>query len=48
VEIGAATFANLGASEEDVEGWAAEQRELGERGEFYFSVTQFYFTAKRP
>jgi arsenite methyltransferase len=48
VGIGAATFANLGASGEDAEGWVAEQRELGERGEFYFSVTQFCFTAKRP
>lgn len=48
VELGAATFANLGASEEDVEGWTAEQRELGERDEFYFSVTQFCFTATRP
>ena len=48
VEIGAANFANLGASEEDVKGWVAEQRELGERNEFYFSVTQFCFTAKRP
>ena len=48
VGFGAAIFADLGASEEDVEGWTAEQRELGERGEFYFSVTQFCFTAKRP
>jgi arsenite methyltransferase len=48
VALGAATFVNLGASEEDVEGWSAEQRELGERDEFYFSVTQFCFTAKRP
>jgi arsenite methyltransferase len=48
VEAEAAGLASLGASEEDVEGWAAEQRELGERGEFYFSVTQSYFTAKRP
>lgn len=48
VEVGAAALASLGASEEDVEGWTAEQRELGERGEFYFSVAQFSFTAKRP
>ena len=48
VGIGAANFASLGASEEDVAGWAAEQRELGEQGAFYFSVTQFCFTAKRP
>ena len=44
----APTFVGLGASEEDVEAWIAEQRELGERGEFYFSVTQFCFTATRP
>lgn len=25
-----------------------EQRELGERGEFYGSVTQFCFAARRP
>ena len=27
--------------------WAAEQRELGARGEYFFSVTQFCFTAER-
>ena len=27
--------------------WAAEQRELGARGEFFFAVTQFCFTAVR-
>ena len=27
--------------------WANEQRELGERGEFFFSVTQFCFTATK-
>ena len=27
--------------------WADEQRELGRRGEFYFTVTQCCFTAKR-
>jgi ubiquinone/menaquinone biosynthesis C-methylase UbiE len=48
VMIGAATFASLGASAEDVQGWTAEQQQLGERGEFYFSVTQFCFTANRP
>jgi arsenite methyltransferase len=34
--------------EEDARAWAAEQRELGERGEFYFAVTQLCFTATRP
>jgi hypothetical protein len=28
--------------------WAEEQRELGRRGEFFFAVTQFCFTARRP
>jgi ubiquinone/menaquinone biosynthesis C-methylase UbiE len=28
--------------------WAAEQRELGERGAFYFAVIQFGFAATRP
>ena len=28
--------------------WSDEQRELGERGEFFFTVTQFCFTARRP
>jgi arsenite methyltransferase len=33
--------------EESVRGWADEQRELGERGEFYFAVVQLCFTATR-
>ena len=32
--------------EEDARAWAAEQRELGERGEFYFAVTQVRFSAR--
>ncbi len=28
--------------------WEAEQRELGERGEFYFAVTQCCVTASKP
>jgi SAM-dependent methyltransferase len=34
--------------EEETEAWAAEQRELGERGEFFFSCTQFCFVGTRP
>jgi arsenite methyltransferase len=30
------------------EAWAEDQRRLDERGEFFFSCTQFCFTAKRP
>jgi arsenite methyltransferase len=33
---------------EEAAAWAAEQRELGERGEFFFSVTQFCFAATKP
>jgi arsenite methyltransferase len=33
---------------EDAAAWAVEQRELGERGEFYVAVTQFGFAATRP
>lgn len=32
----------------DVRQWAAEQRELDERGEFFFSYTQFCCTGARP
>jgi ubiquinone/menaquinone biosynthesis C-methylase UbiE len=37
-----------GMSREDAAAWAEEQRELGRRGEFFFSVTQFCFSATRP
>jgi arsenite methyltransferase len=36
----------LGADE--TAAWAAEQRELGERGEFYFACIQCCFSARRP
>jgi arsenite methyltransferase len=32
---------------EEAAAWAAEQRELGERGELFFACTQFCFTAVR-
>ena len=32
---------------EDGAAWAAEQRELGARGELFFACTQFCFTAVR-
>jgi ubiquinone/menaquinone biosynthesis C-methylase UbiE len=34
--------------EREARAWAAEQRELGERGEFFFACTQFCFSATRP
>lgn len=37
-----------GLTEADAQRWAAEQRALGERGEFYFAVTQCCATATKP
>jgi SAM-dependent methyltransferase len=36
-----------GMSQQEAKAWADEQRELGDRGEFLFTVTQFCFTATR-
>ena len=36
-----------GMSQQEAKAWADEQRELGDRGEFFFTVTQFCFTAIR-
>jgi arsenite methyltransferase len=35
-------------TEDEAKAWLAEQRELGERGEYFFSSTQFCFTATKP
>ena len=37
-----------GVDDAEAEAWLAEQRALGERGEFAFAVTQFCFTATNP
>jgi arsenite methyltransferase len=37
-----------GLSDEEANAWAEEQRQLGERGEFYFACLQFSFTGTRP
>ncbi len=37
-----------GVSNDEAMAWAAEQRELGQHGEFYFACMQFCFTATRP
>lgn len=37
-----------GLTEADVAAWMAEQHQLDERNEFFFSCTQFCFTAQRP
>jgi arsenite methyltransferase len=34
--------------EQELGAWVAEQRELGDRGEFYFACVQFGFTATKP
>ncbi|MDQ3762635.1 MAG: methyltransferase domain-containing protein [Actinomycetota bacterium] len=37
-----------GLTGDDVAAWVTEQRQLDERGEFFFACTQFCFTATRP
>jgi arsenite methyltransferase len=37
-----------GVTGDEVEAWKAEQRDLAERGEFFFEATQFCFTARKP
>jgi arsenite methyltransferase len=46
--IGAFVPGRQGLTEEDARAWVAGQRALGERGEFYFAVTQCCFTARKP
>jgi arsenite methyltransferase len=46
--IGAFVPGREGLTEDDAERWVEEQRALGERGEFFFSITQFCFTARKP
>lgn len=43
--IGAFVPGHAGVTEEEAQAWLAEQRELDERGEFFFAITQFCFTA---
>jgi arsenite methyltransferase len=45
--IGAFVAGRQGITEEEAQAWVAEQRRLGERGEFYFAVIQSWFTARR-
>jgi arsenite methyltransferase len=37
-----------GVTESEAKAWAAEQRALGERGEFYVTTTQLCFGARKP
>jgi arsenite methyltransferase len=39
--------ANQQGTEDEATAWLADQRELGERGEFFFACIQFCFTATR-
>src|SRR3954447_612345 len=43
--IGAYVPGHAGVSAAEAEAWVAAQRALGERGAYYFAVTQFCFTA---
>lgn len=36
-----------GITDEEAKAWLAEQRELGKRGEYFFSITQFSFAATK-
>jgi ubiquinone/menaquinone biosynthesis C-methylase UbiE len=46
--IGTFVAGHKGVTEDDARAWVAEQQELGERGEFYFAITQFCFAARKP
>jgi SAM-dependent methyltransferase len=37
-----------GVTGDEAAAWIAEQRDLAERGEFFFECTQFCFTARKP
>ena len=36
-----------GVTADEAASWAADQRDLGDRGEFFFACVQFCFTATR-
>jgi arsenite methyltransferase len=46
--MGAFVAGRQGITEAEAQAWVTEQRELGERGEFYFAIMQFCFTARKP
>jgi arsenite methyltransferase len=46
--IGPFVGGRAGVTEQEAAAWAAEQRELGDRGEFFFACLQFCFSARRP
>ena len=45
---GAFVVGRNGITDEQAQAWLAEQHQLGERGEFYFTSTQLCFTATKP
>jgi arsenite methyltransferase len=45
--IGEFVRGRAGLTEDEAEAWAAEQADLGERGEFFFEGTQFCFTGRK-
>lgn len=45
--IAAFVAGRSGVTAQDAREWEAGQRELGSRGEFYFAITQFCFTASK-
>jgi arsenite methyltransferase len=46
--IGQFVVGRQGLGEDEVQAWMADQRERDARGEFYFAVIQFCFTARKP
>jgi arsenite methyltransferase len=46
--IGAFVAGRRGLTDDDAQRWLEQQRALSERGEFYFAITQFCFTARKP
>ena len=46
--IGQFVAGRQGITDSEAKGWVTGQRALGERGEFYFAITQCCFTARKP
>jgi arsenite methyltransferase len=46
--IGQFVAGRQGITDNEAKAWVAGQRELGERREFYFAITQCCFTARKP
>jgi SAM-dependent methyltransferase len=46
--VGAFVVGRNGITDKQAQAWVSEQRELGERTEFYFASTQLCFTATKP